>query len=141
MKKQKSFYLKEADIKRKWVTIDANGEVLGRLATKVANILRGKTKAQFTPSVDGGDFVVIVNAEKIRVTGKKLDQKVYETFSGYPGGVKTATLREKIKKEPAKLLYQTVERMLPNGRLARQVIKKLKVYKGETHPHQAQVEA
>ena len=123
---------------RQWRQVDASGQVLGRLASRIAVILMGKDKPHYTPHQDVGDFVVVTNAEKIRLTGHKLDQKFYETFSGYSGGRKTYSYRWMIEHKPELLLENAVRRMLPKNRLARQMLKKLKVYRGEGHPHQAQ---
>ena len=123
---------------RKWHIIDADGVVLGRLAAKVADVLRGKNKAVFTPHLDAGDFVVVVNAEKVRVTGNKLDQKRYYRHSGYPGGLRSRTLREQLERRPTEVIRKAVKGMLPRNRLARQQINKLKIYAGPEHPHEAQ---
>lgn len=130
--------MKNEDIKKKWYVVNAEGKVLGRLATEIASILRGKHKPEFTPHVDTGDFVVVVNADKIKVTGKKLDQKMYKRFSGYPDGLKLTSLRTMLKQKPAEVLREAVWGMLPKGRLGRKTYSKLKVYKGPTHPHAAQ---
>jgi large subunit ribosomal protein L13 len=121
-----------------WYVVDAQGQTLGRLATRVATILRGKHKPSFTPHVDCGDYVVIVNAEKIHVTGQKMDQKKYYRHSGYPGGLKEVTLRDQLQKFPDRVLESAVRGMLPKNRLGRRMFKKLKVYAGPDHPHQAQ---
>ena len=123
---------------RKWWVIDAEGQTLGRISSKIAMILRGKHKAGFTPHTDCGDYVVIVNAEKVALTGKKMDKKVYLTYSGYPGGQKQATAAEVLAKKPEMLLENAIRGMLPKGRLGRAMIKKLHVYTGATHPHTAQ---
>ena len=134
----KTLFAKRDDVERKWYLVDAQDAVLGRLAVKIANHLRGKNKPIFTPHADTGDFVVVINAEKVRLTGKKLDQKVYYSHSGYPGGIKAETARERLKRVPEKVIIDAVWGMLPKGRLGRSMIKKLKVYKGPTHPHEAQ---
>ncbi|MBI4687058.1 MAG: 50S ribosomal protein L13 [Nitrospirae bacterium] len=134
----KTIFAKEKDIQKKWHLIDAQGMVLGRLATKVANMLRGKDKAIFTPNADCGDFVVIVNAEKVRVTGKKLDDKKYIHHSGYPGGLKEKSLKDILKESPERIITMAVQGMLPKTRLGKSQLKKLKVYSGATHPHEAQ---
>jgi large subunit ribosomal protein L13 len=134
----KTLFAKKDDIERKWYLIDAKDAILGRLAVKVANYLRGKNKPVFTPNIDTGDFVIVINAEKIKLTGKKLDDKVYYRHSGYPGGLKSETVRERLRKSPEKLLTEAVWGMLPKGRLGRTMLKKLKVYKGPEHPHIAQ---
>src|SRR5690242_697860 len=127
-----------ADRERNWLVVDANGKTLGRLATQIADTLRGKRKPQFTPHVDTGDFVIVVNAEKIQVTGNKLDQKRYYRHSGYPGGLRSRTLREQLDRRPTEVLRVAVKGMLPKNRLARQQITKLKIYAGPEHPHEAQ---
>ncbi|MFZ3122248.1 MAG: 50S ribosomal protein L13 [Thermodesulfovibrionales bacterium] len=134
----KTKFAKKTDIEYKWYLVDAKDTVLGRLAVKIAVCLRGKNKAIFTPNVDTGDFVVVVNAEKVRTTGKKLDDKIYYHHSGYPGGIKAKTLRERLSKEPEKVISDAVWGMLPKNRLGRAMLKKLKVYKGSAHPHAAQ---
>jgi large subunit ribosomal protein L13 len=123
---------------RKWWVVDANGQTLGRLSSRIAMILRGKHKSGFTPHCDCGDYVVIVNAEKVVLTGRKMDKKVYLTFSGYPGGQKQATASEILAKQPERLLENAIKGMLPKGRLGRAVINKLFVYTGSEHPHFAQ---
>lgn len=135
----KTFTPKASDISNKsWYIIDANGTVLGRLATKVAEVLRGKHKTSFTPYADMGDYVIVVNAEKIKVTGKKYDQKIYFHHTGYIGGEKYITLKEQLKKKPEKVIENAVKGMLPKGPLGRKMYKKLFVYAGETHKHVAQ---
>jgi len=128
----------EVQAQRKWFVVDAEDYVLGRLATRVAGILRGKHKANFAPHQDVGDFVVVVNAEKINVTGKKADQKYYFRHSGYPGGAKTIPYRRMQEKHPERIIENAVRLMLPKNALGRKMIKKLKVYAGADHPHQAQ---
>lgn len=134
----KTIFAKDTDVKRKWHVIDADGLVVGRLATKVADILRGKNKAIYTPHTDTGDFVVIVNAEKVRFTGNKLEQKKYYHHTGYPGGIKMTTAKEIMKVTPEKIIISAVSGMMPKNKLARKQINKLKVYSGPEHPHQAQ---
>ncbi len=134
----KTEFAKKRDIQQKWYLVDAKDAILGRLAVKVAKVLRGKDKPIFTPNVDTGDFVIVINAEKIKVTGKKLDDKIYYHHSGYPGGLKSETLRERLRKSPEKIISEAVWGMLPKGRLGRAIFKKLKVYKGPEHPHKAQ---
>jgi large subunit ribosomal protein L13 len=134
----KTYSAKPGEITREWYLVDAEGKTLGRLATQIADTLRGKRKPQFTPHVDTGDFVVVVNAEKIRVTGNKLDQKRYYRHSGYPGGLRSRTLREQLDRRPTEVLRVAVKGMLPKNRLARQQITKLKIYAGPEHPHEAQ---
>ena len=138
MKKQHSYYAKPTDIEKKWYSVDASNQILGRLATEVAKIIRGKHKPSFTPSVDVGDFVVIYNAEKITVTGKKKLQKMYYRHSGYPGGLKEANFEQMINKKPEEVLYKAIKGMLPHNRLGRQLMTKVKIYAGESHPHEAQ---
>ena len=134
-------FAKHGEFEASWQHIDASGQVLGRLATRIATILMGKHRPQFTPNVDTGDFVIVTNAEKIVVTGKKLDQKVKTRYSGYPGGLTVQTFREVQKKHPERLIEDAVRRMVPKGRLGRAMMKKLKVYAGSKHPHQAQMPA
>lgn len=129
---------KKEDIQRNWYVVDAQGKTLGRLATQIASILRGKHKPIFTPHVDCGDYVVVVNAEKVHVTGRKMTQKQYYRHSGYPGGLRVISLRDQLKKFPERVIEHAVRGMLPSNRLGRQMYKKLKVYAGPNHPHQAQ---
>ncbi len=136
--KMKTYSAKKEDIERQWVVIDAQDQVLGRLATRVATILRGKNKPIFTNHVDTGDFVIVVNAEKVRLTGNKLDAKIYYRHSGYPGGIKGMSAREMLDRKPEQVIKTAVKGMLPKNRLASQVITKLKVYAGPDHPHKAQ---
>ncbi len=134
----KTYSAKATDIERKWYVVDAQGQTLGRLATKVASILRGKHKPIYTPHLDCGDYVIIINAEKIHTTGRKLDQKKYYRHSGYPGGLKEVTLRDQLNKFPERVIEAAVRGMLPKNRLGRKMFKKLKVYAGPNHPHAAQ---
>jgi large subunit ribosomal protein L13 len=134
----KTYTAKKGEIAREWYLVDADGQTLGRLATRIADTLRGKGKPQYTPHVDTGDFVIVVNAEKIQVTGNKLDQKRYYRHSGYPGGLRSRTLREQLDRRPTEVLRTAVKGMLPKNRLARQQINKLKIYAGPEHPHEAQ---
>ena len=134
----KSFMASPSTIERKWYVVDATGHTLGRLASEIASILRGKNKPTFTPHIDTGDYVIVVNADKIEVTGKKLDQKVYYNHSDYVGGMKETTLREKMAKKPEDVIYLAVKGMLPKGPLGREMITKLHVYAGADHKHQAQ---
>ena len=127
-----------ATVDRKWYVVDAEGMTLGRLASEVAKVLRGKNKPTFTPHVDTGDYVIVVNAEKIAVTGKKMDQKIYYSHSDYVGGLKSATLKEMLAKHPERVIEHAVKGMLPKGPLGRQMYKKLFVYAGPDHNHQAQ---
>ena len=134
----KTFMPRAADITRKWYVVDAEGQVFGRVASQVASILRGKNKPIYTPNVDTGDYVIIINADKIVMTGKKLDQKIYYHHSDYVGGMKEATLREKLAKKPEQVIELAVKGMLPKGPLGRQMYKKLHVYAGPEHQHAAQ---
>ncbi|MGI6000526.1 50S ribosomal protein L13 [Lachnoclostridium sp. An131] len=134
----KTYMASPAAIERKWYVVDATGYTLGRLASEVAKVLRGKNKAVFTPHIDTGDYVIVVNADKIKVTGKKLDQKIYYRHSEYVGGMKETTLREMMAKKPEKVVELAVKGMLPKGPLGRQMYTKLHVYAGPEHNHQAQ---
>ena len=135
---QKTWTAKPGEVQQRWYVVDAEGQTLGRLATRIADTLRGKTKPEYTPHVDTGDFVVVVNAERIHVTGKKLDDKIYYRHSGYPGGLKRRTLREQLERRPTEVLRTAVKGMLPRNRLARKQLTKLKIYAGPEHPHDAQ---
>ena len=134
----KTYNAKPGEVARDWYLVDAEGQTLGRLATRIADTLRGKGKAQYTPHVDTGDFVIVVNAEKIAVTGNKLDQKQYYRHSGYPGGLRSRTLREQLDRRPTEVLRVAVKGMLPKNRLAAKQLTKLKIYAGPEHPHEAQ---
>ena len=134
----KSFMASPSTVERKWYVVDAEGKTLGRLASEVANVLRGKNKPTYTPHIDTGDYVIVVNAEKIQVTGKKLDQKIYYHHSEYVGGMKEATLREMMQKKPEFVITHAVKGMIPKGSLGRQMLKKLHVYAGPEHNHAAQ---
>ena len=134
----KTWNAKPGEIEREWRLVDAEGQTLGRLATRIAETLRGKGKPQYTPHVDTGDFVVVVNAEKVAVTGKKLDDKRYYRHSGYPGGLRSRTLREQLDRRPEEVIRRAVKGMLPRNRLGRAQLRKLKVYAGPEHPHAAQ---
>ena len=134
----KTFMASPATIDRKWYVVDAEGKTLGRLASEVAKVLRGKNKAIFTPHIDTGDYVIVVNADKVKVTGKKLDQKIYYHHSDYIGGMKETTLREMMNKHPERVIEYAVKGMLPKGPLGRQMLSKLHVYAGAEHPHAAQ---
>lgn len=134
----KSYMANPSTIERKWFIVDATGHTLGRLASEVANVLRGKNKPVFTPHVDTGDYVIIINAEKIKVTGKKLDQKIYYNHSDYVGGMKETTLKDMLAKKPTYVVGHAVKGMLPKGLLGRQMMSKLHVYAGENHGHEAQ---
>lgn len=135
---QKTYVPKSGDISHDWVLIDANGQNLGRLATQIANILLGKNKPTYTPGVDTGDYVIVVNAERVTVTGNKLEDKIYYRHTGYPGGLKQIKLKDQLDKHPERVIRQAVWGMLPHHRLGRQLIKKLKVYAGPDHPHDSQ---
>ena len=135
---QKTWNAKPGEVERRWYVVDAEGKTLGRLATQIADTLRGKGKPQYTPHVDTGDFVVVVNAEKIHVTGNKLDEKMYHRHSGYPGGLKSRPLRDELERRPTEVLRKAVKGMLPRNRLARAQLSKLKIYAGPEHPHEAQ---
>jgi large subunit ribosomal protein L13 len=134
----RTFIPKKDDIDQKWWLINAEGRILGRMATEVADLIRGKKKPQFTSHLDTGDFVVIINAEKIKVTGRKLEQKKYYTHSLYPGGIKEETLKDLLDKKPEEVIKKAVWGMIPKGKLGRALYKKLKVYRGPSHPHEAQ---
>ena len=134
----KSYYPALADLKYDWYVVNAEGQTMGRLAAKIARVMLGKHKPQFTPGVDTGDFVVVVNAEKLVVTGKKLEEKMYYRHSQYPGGLKRISLRDQLAKHPERVITAAVRGMLPRNKYGRALIKKLKVYAGPEHPHQAQ---
>jgi large subunit ribosomal protein L13 len=134
----KTYTPKPEDIQREWLVIDAKDQTLGRLASQIAHLLRGKHKPMFSPHMDVGDYVIVINCDKVRVTGRKLDQKRYYWHSGYPGGLRSRTLREQMDKFPERVIEAAVRGMLPKNKLGRQMIKKLRVYKGNSHPHAAQ---
>lgn len=134
----KSYLPKKDEIQRQWYVVDVEGMVLGRAASQIASILRGKHKPEFTPNMDLGDFVIVLNADKIVLTGKKLEQKVYKYHTGYPGGLREITYNKLLDKKPEFLFHEAVRRMLPKGPLAKSQLKKLKVYRGSEHSHQAQ---
>ncbi len=134
----RTFTQKKEEIERDWYLVDADGETLGRLASRIAPILKGKHKPIYTPHLDCGDYVIVVNAEKVRVTGRKLDQKLYHRHSGYPGGLRSISLRHQLDKYPERVLQAAIRGMLPKNKLGRRMIKKLKVYAGDSHPHEAQ---
>jgi len=136
----KTYSTKASDIKRQWHVIDASDKILGKLATQVAGLLMGKHKPIFSPNLDTGDFVVVVNADKVRVTGNKMKQKVYYRHSGYPGGLKSITLERMMQTNPTRVIEHAVKGMLPHNRLGASMIKKLRVYTGDTHPHLAQTQ-
>lgn len=135
---QKTYYPKPDDVTRDWYVVDAAGMNLGRLASRIAQVLIGKSKPEYTPGVDLGDFVIVINAEKVVVTGKKLDQKMYYRHSGYPGGLKAISLRNQLEKFPDRVITSAVKGMVPRNRLGRKLMTKLKVYRGPEHPHGAQ---
>lgn len=134
----KTYQAKPGEVERKWYVVDAKGKTLGRVASRVAAILRGKHKPQFTPHVDTGDFVIVVNADKVRLSGKKLDQKIYYRHSQYPGGLKAFTARQMLQSKPEQVIARAVWGMLPHHSLGRRQMRKLKVYAGPDHPHAAQ---
>jgi len=134
----RTYSAKPGEIQQDWYVVDASEHNLGRMATRIAVVLRGKHKPQFTPHVDGGDFVVVINASKVNLTGNKLDQKKYHRYSGHPGGLKSVDARTVRAEDPERMIQQAVKGMLPKNRLSRQIIKKLKVYAGPEHPHKAQ---
>jgi large subunit ribosomal protein L13 len=134
----KTYVTKAADIQHQWLVVDAANQNLGRLATQIATLLRGKHKPIFTPGMDTGDFVIVINAEKITVTGNKLTEKFYYAYSGYPGGLRTTMLRDQLAKHPDRVITHAVWGMLPHNKLGKAILKKLKVYKGSEHPHTAQ---
>jgi large subunit ribosomal protein L13 len=134
----KSYMARPHEVERRWYLVDAEGQTLGRLATQIARLLRGKNKPQYTPHVDTGDFVVVVNAEKVVVTGKKAEQKVYYRHTGYPGGLKETSYEVMMERKPTEILRKAVRGMMPRTRLGRQQLRKLKIYAGPEHPHEAQ---
>ena len=134
----KTTALRTQDIEQKWYLMDCSGKRLGRLSVQVANILRGKNKPEYTPNSDVGDFVVLVNAKNIQVTGNKSENKIYFRHTGYPGGIKKISFKDQLEKDPEKIIRDAVKGMLPKNKLNRQIIKKLKVYNDEIHPHEAQ---
>jgi len=137
----KTYSTKKSDIERQWHVVDASDKVLGRLASEIARLLMGKHKPIYTPHLDTGDFVIVINAAKVRVTGKKAEQKIYYRHSGYPGGLRSTNYREAMRTHPTRVIEHAVKGMLPHNRLGAAMIKKLKVYARDTHPHQAQVRA
>lgn len=141
MNMNKAFYLRKEDRDPQWRVVDAQGKVLGRLATEIADILRGKNQAHYTPHTDSGDYVVVINAQKILLTGNKWEDKEYARYTGWMGGYKVTTAQDLLKKNPALLIEHAVHGMLPKNKLNRAVLKKLKVYSGTEHPHKAQVAA
>ncbi len=135
---EKTYVTNIEDVERAWYVVDADGQTLGRLATQIAHYLHGKHKPIFSPAVDVGDYVIVVNAERVHVTGRKLDEKIYYHHSGYPGGLKQITLRNLLQKNPERVIQHAVRGMLPKNRLGRRMLKRLKAYEGPEHPHQAQ---
>jgi large subunit ribosomal protein L13 len=133
-----TYHFKENEVAKKWYIVDANGQTLGRIASRVAHVLRGKNKPVFTPNADCGDFVIVINADKVRMTGKREELKTYFHYTGYPGGATVETFRHLMKTKPERVFTHAVKGMIPHNRLGAQVIKKLKVYKGTTHPHASQ---
>jgi len=138
MIRQKTWVAKPKEVEGRWWLVDAKGKVLGRLASQIAKILMGKHKPEYTPHVDTGDYVVVINADKVVLTGKKWKEKIYYWHTGWPGGLRQMTAEEMLKKHPERLIYLAVKRMLPKNKLGRKMLKKLKVYAGDSHPHQAQ---
>jgi large subunit ribosomal protein L13 len=134
----RTFTAKTAEIEREWYVVDAEGQTLGRLASRIAPIIKGKHKPIYTPHLDCGDYVIIINAAKVRVTGQKMEQKFYYRHSGYPGGIKSISLRDQLATYPERVLQSAVKGMLPKNKLGRRMIKKLKIYAGDSHPHEAQ---
>ncbi len=133
-----TYFFKQSEVEQKWYLVDAQGQTLGRLATQVAKVLRGKHKPVFTPNIDAGDFVIVVNAEKIKLTGKRTELKEYFHYTGYPGGAVFDSFKDMVKKNPQRVIEHAVKGMLPHNRLGKKIIKKLKVYSGVEHPHTAQ---
>jgi len=134
----RTLFAKKGEVEQKWYVVDAKDAILGRLAVKIATRITGKNKTIYTPNTDTGEFVIVINAEKVKLTGRKLDNKVYYRHSGYPGGLKAETARERMKRCPEKIISDAVWGMIPKGRLGRAMLRKLKVYKGSAHPHEAQ---
>jgi large subunit ribosomal protein L13 len=133
-----TYFPKQGEIARKWYVIDADGQTLGRLASQVAHVLMGKENPKYTPFLDTGDHVIVINAAKVKITGMKVDQKVYQHYTGYPGGLRTENLRKRFARKPELVIEVAVKRMLPKTKLGRHMVSKLKVYKSDKHPHQAQ---
>ena len=138
MKTMATFVTRAVDVERRWFVVDATDQTLGRLATRIASVLRGKHKPQYAPNIDTGDYVVVVNAAKVAVTGRKREQKVYSRHSGYPSGIRAVLLEDQLERHPSRVIEHAVRGMLPHNRLGRAMLKKLKVYGGPDHPHQAQ---
>lgn len=133
-----TYFPKAGEIARKWYVVDASGQTLGRLSSQVARILMGKNNPRYTPFLDTGDHVVVINADKVKTTGMKAEQKVYQHYTGYPGGLRTESFRKRFANRPERIVEQAVLRMLPKSKLGRQMISKLKIYRGDKHPHEAQ---
>ena len=133
-----TYFPKEGEIARKWFVVDATGQALGRLASRVARILMGKENPQYTPFIDTGDHVVVINAEHVKMTGMKIEQKAYHHYTGYPGGLRTEAFRKRFARKPELVIEQAISRMLPKNKLGKQMFTKLKVYRGDKHPHEAQ---
>lgn len=133
-----TYFPKEGDIVRKWLVVDASGQTLGRLASQVAHILMGKASPKYTPFIDAGDHVIVINAGKVRTTGMKAEQKAYHRYTGYPGGLRTEDFRERMSRKPELIIEEAVKRMLPKTKMGRQMIGKMKIYRDEKHPHEAQ---
>jgi large subunit ribosomal protein L13 len=133
-----TYFPKAGEIVRKWYVVDASGQTLGRLATRVASTLMGKNKPQYTTFLDTGDHVIVINADKVKITGMKAEQKVYQHYTGYPGGLRTEGFRKRFDRKPESVIEQAVQRMLPKSKLGKQMISKLKIYRGDKHPHDAQ---
>ncbi len=133
-----TYFPKEGEIARKWYVVDASGQTLGRLASQVARILMGKENPQYTPFIDTGDHVIVINAEKVKTTGMKAEQKSYQHYTGYPGGLRNEDFRERLARKPEMIIEEAVSRMLPKSKMGKQMFTKLKVYRGEKHPHEAQ---
>ena len=133
-----TYFPKEGEIARKWYVVDASGQPLGRLSSRVASILMGKESPKYTPFIDTGDHVIVINADKVKMTGMKAEAKVYQHYTGYPGGLRTEAYTKRMTRKPELVIEEAVKRMLPKSKLGRQMISKLKVYRGEKHPHQAQ---
>ena len=133
-----TYFPKKGEIARKWFVVDAAGQPLGRLASRVARILMGKENPKYTPFIDTGDHVVVINADQVKITGMKADQKLYQRYTGYPGGLRSENLKKRLVRKPEKVIEDAVSRMLPKNKLGKQMFTKLKVYKGDKHPHEAQ---
>jgi large subunit ribosomal protein L13 len=133
-----TYMAKQGELPRRWFLVDATDQVVGRLAVQIATVLRGKHRPEYTPHIDTGEFVIVINAEKVRFTGRKWDTQIYQSYSHYPGGLKEVTARQVLAKRPERILFEAVRRMVPRNRLGRQQMTKLKIYAGPSHPHQAQ---